>query len=305
MPKLPILAFALASAVLAVAPAHAQTPVQTAVKTGPGSTLPSIDAVLSQYESFLGGKAALARVTTRTTVTRRIEFSDHPSDAVLTRLSKRPMSSIMRHEALDGTFIRYMNGCDGQGGWVGYGRAGDPPVPRAGKAATDGVCEEEQYYYEYLPLDMGRLRRNVKSFEVRAEIDILPLDPGSYGRMAGGRGPDLVPAGPRRVYLVFGAPARDGDPAVWLYFDKQTGALLRRSSAGPGDHPVLPGQADRYTDFLQYREVGDGTRAPFQFATVSPNSEVRGISLSVTDNAPLGDELFTRPRDVSRADKGL
>jgi hypothetical protein len=68
---------------------------------------------------------------------------------------------------------------------------------------------------------------------------------------------------------------------------------------------VLPGQADRYTDFLQYREVSDGTRAPFQFATVSPNSEVRGISLSVTDNAPLGDELFTRPRDVSRADKGL
>jgi hypothetical protein len=305
MTRLACLAFSIATlAMPAVAQAPAQAPAQAHAKQA-AAALPSADALLARYEAFLGGARALQAVSTRTTITRRIEFSDHPSDAVLTRQSRRPMLSIMRHEALDGSFIRYMNGCDEQGNWVGYGRPGDPPAPKPGKASTDGVCEEEQYYYEYLPLDLARLKANIKSFEVRAEVDIVPMEPGSFGRLAGGQGPDLVPGGPRRAYLVLGLPVRTTDTAVWLYFDRQTGALLRRASAGPADHPALPGQNDRYTDFLQYRAVGDGTRAPFQFVTVAPNSEVRGISTAVVDNAAFAPDTFVRPRDVSRKDRGL
>lgn len=266
--------------------------------------MPSADSILARYETFLGGAQALSHVSTRKTEMRRIEMSATPSDEVLTRASARPMLSIMRHEALDGSFIRYMNGCDAAGGWVGYGK-GDSGDPKPGEASTDGVCEQEQYYYEYLPLDLARLKSNIKGFEVRARVQIVLADVGGWGAMAGGRGRDLVPAGPRQTYLVLTTPARSGDPFVWLYFDTQTGALLRRAEAGKGVAPIQPGVTPRYTDFLQYRNIGDGTKAPFQFVTVAPNSQVRGISTRITDNIKIDPTDLSRPKDVRRPDKGF
>jgi hypothetical protein len=93
---------------------------------------------------------------------------------------------------------------------------------------------------------------------------------------------------------------------VWLYFDVQTGFLLRRADAGEGDKTIPAGDSPRITDFIQYREVGDGTRMPFQFVTIGPSAaRVRGVHINVTDNAPVDDKVFIKPRVGSREDKGL
>jgi hypothetical protein len=269
---------------------------------GSAAQLPTAERILVKYEAFLGGAAALSKVTTRTVRTRRLTVVGEPTDHLLLRQSKRPMYSIMGRFALDGPFLRYTNGCDGTSGWEGADENGKP---RSGEATTDGICEQEAYYYGYLPLDLVRAKGNVRRFEVKAVLPIVPMDPGSWGALAGGNGRDLIPAGARQAYLVLSVPARSGDNYAWLYFDVETGALLRRAEAGSGASPDAAGSNPRVTDFIQYRDVGDGTRAPFQFVTYGANSQVRGVHVSITDNETIGDDVFVRPKDVRRQDKGL
>jgi hypothetical protein len=264
--------------------------------------LPTADQILAKYESALGGAAALAKVMTRTVRSRRIVDIGEPSDHLLLRLSKRPMLSIMNHNALDGSFLNYTNGCDGKTGWQGADESG---APRTAAASTGGICEQELYYYGYFAFDLPRMKQNIQRLEVKGIVKIAPTAPGPYGELAGGQGPELVPQGLRDVYLALSVPARKSDPFAWLYFDVQTGALLRRGEAGTGAMPVAPGDSPRLTDFIQYRNVGDGTRAPFQFVTIDENARVRGIHLSIVDNEAIDDSAFARPRNVRRQDKGL
>src|SRR4051812_41737954 len=72
-------AWAAVATCLGVAIAPASAPAQDAGK----AALPSSDQILARYETFLGGRAALARVTTRTTISRRLEYSAPPADTVL------------------------------------------------------------------------------------------------------------------------------------------------------------------------------------------------------------------------------
>lgn len=267
--------------------------------------LPTSDQILAKYERFLGGAAALGKVNTRTIQSRRLQSGGHPSDTTLLRLSKRPVMSIMTQTALDGTFIHYGNGCDSKGGWFGGNGSADTGRPAEGKASTDGICQQELFYYGYLPLDLAALKANINRMEVQGEIKIVPEGPGAAGDLAGGRGGDLVPPGPRSAYLVLSVPVRPSDSYTWLYFDTATGALLRREDAGKGPKASQPGLSARHTDFIQYRDVGDGTRSPFQFVSVEPDSVVRGVAESIVDNQTIADEKFVRPIDVRRQDKGL
>ena len=137
-------------------------------------------------------------------------------------------------------------------------------------------------------------------------MKIIPTGAGPFGMLAGGQGADLNLDGPREAYVVLGVPNHKPDPWVWMYFDKQTGVLLRRAEAGTGEKPVPPGDNPRITDFIQYRAVGDGTRSAFQFVTIGAGAaRVRGIHTSIVDNGPVDDKVFIKPKTVLRFDKGL
>ena len=266
--------------------------------------LPTSDQIVARYEQALGGAAALAKVTTRTTRTRRIVDLGAPSDHLLVRHSKRgpggaPMS-IMNHGDLTGQFMYWLNGCDGKTGW----QRGDKDAIRDADTLTGGICEHEQGFYGYFVLDAARMRKNFQRLEVRGVYKIVPTEVGAFGELAGGKGPDLVPAGARDTYMVFGVPAGKDAP-VWLFFDVQTGLLLRRGETGEGPTPAPPGDSPRVTDFLQYREVGNGTRMPFQFVTFGGPNRTRGVHVEVIDNAPIDDKVFIKPKVGSRQDKGL
>jgi len=289
---------ALCVATLAVSPLLSAAEGNTA-------PLPTGDEVIAKYESFLGGAAALAKVKTRTVLSRRMDIGA-ATDEKLVRYSKAPMFSIMYHTALDNSFTFYQNGCDGKVGWTRDPKRADG-APALGPTSQTGNCEEELYYYGYFALNVDRLKANVKQFDVVGTLKIVPADPSSVGGLAGGKGRDLIPPGPRQVYLVLSTPARSTDDYDWLYFDTETGALLRRADAGKGPKPITPGVTPRFTDFIQYREVGDGTRATFQFvSTAAGGSQQRGVHTSIVDNdpkTPMPDDLFNRPYDVNNEDK--
>jgi hypothetical protein len=293
-----------AVAVLSLAAVDDEARAQGTPARRSAAALPTGDQIITRYEQALGGAAALARVTTRTTKTRRIVDLGTPSDHLLVRHSKRgpggaPMS-IMNHGDLTGQFMYWLNGCDGKTGW----QRGQKDSIEDADTLTGGICEHEQAFYGYFVLDAARMRKNFQRLEVRGVYKIVPTEVGAFGELAGGKGADLVPAGARDTYLVYGVPAGKDAP-VWLFFDVQTGLLLRRGETGEGSTPVPPGDSPRVTDFLQYRDVGDGTKMPFQFVTFGGPNRTRGVHVEVTDNAPIDDKVFIKPKVGSRQDKGL
>lgn len=279
--------------------------------TSNSGSLPSADQILAKYEQALGGAAAAAKITTRITQTRRFQDYGTPEDHDLLRWTKRPadanarMLSIMRHDSLDGTFLRWSNGCDGKTGWNWSGRNDPSGTPRDAHTITGGLCEHDLTFYGYFPLDLARMKRNYERFEVKGMKTIFQPAALPVGAIAGGKGADIVPAGSaRETYLVLGVPHK-GDGWHWLYFDTQTGLLLRFTDAGEGATPAAAGNTQRIVDVLQYRQVGNGTIAPFQFVNQGPETRVRGVHIRMEDNVPMDDAIFLKPKNSLREDKGF
>jgi hypothetical protein len=274
-------------------------------------TSPTVDEILAKYEQALGGAANAAKITTRMTKTRRFQDYGAPEDHDLYRWTKRPANanarilSIMRHDSLDGQFLRWSNGCDGKTGWNWSGRNDPSGKPIDDHTIDGGLCEHRLAYYGYFPLDLARMKRNYQRFELKGMKTIFQPAAMPVGALAGGKGADIVPAGTaRETYLVLGAPHK-GDGWHWLYFDTQTGLLLRMTDAGEGSAPIPAGNTARIVDFLQFRQVGNGTIAPFQFVNQGPETRVRGVHVDMQDNVPMDDKMFVKPPNSLREDKGL
>ena len=287
---------------------------------------PSVDQILTHYQEALGGAAALAKVNTRVIAQRRFQDVGTPEDEYLLRYTKKPgaengrLLSIMSDSALDGTFLRWPNGCDEKGGWSWSGRKDPSGIPKDAKNSTDGLCEQELYFYGYFPLDLDHLRKAYQRFEYKGIHKIFQPAALPVGEVAGGQGPDIIPAASARdTYLLLGVPARATDDYTWLYFDTSTGLLLRFASAGnnpnwpnpplansSGPAKLSPaGDSARIVDLLQYRKVGDGTIAPFQFVNQGPETRVRGVIMKLIENAPVKDSVFTRPKNSLKGDRGF
>ena len=286
---------------------------------------PTVDQILAKYEQALGGADALAKVTTRIILQRRFQDIGSPEDQYLLRSTKKPEAetgrilSIMSDTAIDGTFLRWVNGCDAKGGFSWSGRKDPSGTPHEAKNSTDGICEQELYFYGYFPLDLRHMKAAYQRLEYKGIHKIFQPVDGPMGEVAAGQGPDIIPGGTARdTYLLLGEPAKAGDDYVWLYFDTKTGLLLRFASAGNNPNwpnPPLTGGSDqtvlaaggspRIVDLLQYRKVGDGTVAPFQFVNQGPETRVRGVIMSLVENAPIDDSVFLRPKNSLKADKGF
>ena len=105
----------------------------------PATQAPNIDQVLAKYQQALGGASALAKVNTRIITQRRFQDVGTPEDEYLVRYTKKPAQengrilSIMSDSALDGTFLRWVNGCDATGGFSWSGRKDPSGIPHEWK----------------------------------------------------------------------------------------------------------------------------------------------------------------------------
>lgn len=190
--------------------------------------LPTADAVLAKYVEALGGEQALRKITSKTiTGTRETAGRNSQTDVAsvegtFEEYDKAPNLHAMFAHTPNGQTTA--TGFDGTSAWTQnangvVSEANGTALARAKRAAD---------FYE--PLDLKQ----------------------EYSRLMV-RGINKV--GDRDAYLVIGVP--DGDAPERLYFDTQTGLLLRRVTTLQNMVIATPTQ----TDYLDYRDA-NGVKYP-------------------------------------------
>ena len=233
--------------------------------------LPSADQIVAKYVQALGGEQAIRKVTSRViTGTQFIPTGPGglvPVPAMVERSQKAPnlVVNVYRTPA-----YTVSDGFDGSKAWAQdlRGRVTEP-------LALDQMRVKREADF-YLPLD---LKQVYTQMQVRGVANVNGHD----------------------AYLVIARP--QGDRAERLYFDTQTGLLVRKWSALPT--PV--GDAPYQVDYEDYRDTGSGVKFPYRIVMnpANPRTEpTTTATLRVTkvqDNAPLDSSKFTKPETKATA----
>jgi hypothetical protein len=243
------------------------TPVLPVVEQpeAPKVPLPSVEEVLAKYVAALGGEQAIRKITSRViTGTQDLPTGPGggvPLPAAIERDLKAPnlMANIYRAPT-----YTISEGFDGTSAWLQdmRGRVSD-----AGK------------------LEQTRVKRYADFYE--------PLDFMTEYTQLLVRGIERVNG--RDAYVVTGRV--QGDSQDRLYFDIETGLLLRKANVMPTPVGNIPLQVD-YSD---YRDTGSGVKFPY-LITMDPAgmdtvlTSVATIRVTkVQDNAPLDNSKFAKP----------
>jgi hypothetical protein len=248
-------------------PIPANTPafpvLEPAVAAKP--SLPTVDQILAKYVEALGGEPALRKVTGRViTGTQYIPTGPGgvvPTPAAVERYLKAPNLAVTIYRA---PTYAIAQGFDGKTAWS---------QDQAGRVT------------EPVKLDIGRAARAADFYE--------PLNLKREYAQITVRGIETVNG--RDAYLVVGVP--QGDAPESLYFDTQSGLLLRKQSVLPtpvGDSPFQ-------MDFEDYRDTGSGVKFPFVIrmnpanarTELAPNATLRVTK--VEDNVAIDSAKFAKP----------
>jgi photosynthetic reaction center cytochrome c subunit len=215
------------------------------------ASLPQPPAIVAKYVEALGGAAALRKINTRV-VTGTMTAFGHPMPIEICAKAPNMRASIMKSPR-GGSETIY----NGHEGWMSM--MPRPPRPLEGSQLDQASLDADFYF----PLDIQ------KTFPSLRE-----------------RPPQKI--GDQQAYLVLGF--RPGQPPVELYFDQQSGLLLRMVYFTQTALGRLPQQ----TDFSDYREV-DGVKVPFQWTVSRPEGQSTVEVTQVQQNVPVSDSQFAKP----------
>jgi hypothetical protein len=233
--------------------------------------LPSVDQIVSKYVQALGGEQAIRKVTSRViTGTQFIPTGPGgtvPVPAMIERSEKAPNLVVNVYRTPTYTVS---DGFDGTKAWAQdlRGRVTEP-------GATDQMRATRNADF-FMPLDLKEIYMQM---EVRRIENVNGHD----------------------AYVVIARP--QGDRAERLYFDVQTGLLVRKWSALPT--PV--GNAPFQVDFEDYRDTGSGVKFPYLITRTpaGPRTEPATTATirvtKVQDNAPLDSSKFAKPESKAAA----
>jgi photosynthetic reaction center cytochrome c subunit len=227
--------------------------------------LPTVDQILTKYVQALGGEQAMRKVNHRAiTGTQFIPTGPGgtvPTPAAVERYLKAPNLAVTIYRT---PTYAIAQGFDGKTAWSQdqAGRVSDAVRLDTGRAmrAAD--------FYEPLNLKQEYAQLTVVGIEKVKDRD---------------------------AYVVVGVP--QGDTPERLYFDTQSGLLLRKQTVLPtpiGNSPFL-------MDFEDYRDTGSGVKFPFliQMNPANPRTELAPTATlrvtKVDDNAPIEDARFVKP----------
>jgi photosynthetic reaction center cytochrome c subunit len=227
--------------------------------------LPSVDQILAKYVAALGGEQAIRKINSRViTGTQYIPTGPGgtvPVPATIERSQKAPNLVVNVYRTPTYTIS---DGFDGTRAWAqaANGRVAEP-------GATDQMRAKRDADF-YLPLDM---KQTYAQMQVRNIENVNGHD----------------------AYVVIARP--QGDRAERLYFDVQTGLLVRKwnSLATPA------GEAPFQVDYQDYRDTGSGVKFPYVIimnpanARTEPSSTATIRVTKVQDNAPLDSPKFVKP----------
>ena len=197
-------------------------------EAAPAPALPTPDQLLTQYIQAIGGEQAIRKVTSRQITAKQ----DVPTGAggrtavpaQLERYEKAPNLQVTTYTTAKGSFSE---GFDGNTAWAQTmnGMVNDVGIPYQARAKRSAD------FYEPLNLKMEYSKLKTEGTQKVNNRD---------------------------AYVVIGSPADDSPER--LYFDKETGVLLRKLtvvSTPFGDMPVQ-------VDYADYRATPGGMKMPFR-----------------------------------------
>lgn len=230
---------------------HAQEQKPDPDKDAKANSGPSPDQLLDKYVQALGGANAVDRVTTRV-MKGTIDFSGHsfPIDIYC----KAPDARISFAHMGEGDSVTAFNGREG---WLGMpGR----PLREMHGSDLDGASIDADLH---LPT---HLKQMFSDMRVRGTGKI----------------------GEQGAYEVVGR--REGKPPIRLYFDQQSGLLVRLVRYGDTALGLMPTQID-YSD---YRDV-NGLKVPYRWTLARPSGRFTIQASEVQQNIPVDDAKFVKP----------
>ena len=232
--------------------------------------LPSVDTILNKYVDALGGAPAIRKVTSRLiTGTQYIPTGPGgtvPTPAVMERYLKAPNLALTVYRTATYTISQ---GFDGAKAWS---------------------QDQQGRIVDAIALDTARAKRAADFHEA---VNLKQ----EYAQMTV-QGIEKVDN--RDAYVIVAVP--QGDTPERLYFDTQTGLLLRKLTVLPT--PI--GQSPFQTDFDDYRDTGSGVKFPFLMQMNPANARTElapSATLRVTkveDNVSIDATKFTRPAAAPR-----
>jgi len=224
------------------------------------STSPTGDQLLDKYVQAAGGAAAIEKVTSRV-MKGTIEFGGKslPIDIY----SKDPDERISLTHMPEGENVTAFNGHEG---WLGM--PGRPPREMHG-SDLDGASIDADLH----------LATHLKPMFTEMKV----------------RGTEKV--GDREAYVVVGQ--REDKPPIQLFFDQQSGLLVRLVRFGE----TALGQMPTQIDYADYRDAS-GVKIPYRWTLARPGGRFTIQVTEVKDNVPVDDAKFVKPAAPPEPPKG-
>ncbi|MGB0009599.1 MAG: c-type cytochrome [Candidatus Sulfotelmatobacter sp.] len=221
---------------------------------------PSADELFDKYLKAVGGAAAVDRVSSRV-MKGTISFGDR----------NIPIEIFTKEPDKRASFTRTPNGesitaFDGHEGWLGA--PGHPVREMHGPDLDAAAMDADLHFPAHLT-------------EMFSKVEV--------------RGTEKV--GDHEDYLVVGE--RAGKTPLQLYFDKESGLLVRLVRFGETPLGRLPTQID----YADYKETG-GVKIPLRWTLARPGGRFTIQVSEVKQNVPVDDAKFAKPPSPPEAPKG-
>ncbi len=212
---------------------------------------PTADQLLDKYIQAAGGAAAIEKVTSRV---MRGSIEVGGKSLPIDIYAKDPEKRISFTHMPEGDSVTAFNG---QEGWLGTpGR----PMREMRGADLDGAAIDADLH---LPTHLKRMITDTKV-----------------------QGSEKI--GDREANVIEGK--REGKPALVLYFDQQTGLLIRLVRYGDTALGLLPTQID----YADYRET-NGVQVPYRWTLARPGGRFTIQISDLKQNVPVDDAKFVKP----------
>jgi photosynthetic reaction center cytochrome c subunit len=218
----------------------------------PDASLPSVDDVFSKYLSASGGAGAIQKITSRVEKGSISGFGDQHFGIDVFAKAPDKRSSTMHMTGGEST-----TAYDGTRGWLSFpGR----PVHMMNAAESAGARIDADFA---LPVNAKSLRDKWKP---------------APGEAIDGKQTNLL------------VGQTEGQPPLRLYFDAQTGLLVRLIRYVETPLGRLPTQVD----YADYRDA-DGIKVPYQWSIARPGNRFTIQVEQLQQNVPVDDSKFAPP----------
>jgi photosynthetic reaction center cytochrome c subunit len=212
---------------------------------------PTAEELIDKYVQALGGAKAVDKVSTRV-ATGTIDFGG--TSYAIDVYSKEPDSRASFVHMPEGDNITTFNG---QEGWLG---SPNRPTREMHGSDLDGASIDADIHF---PTDLKKMFTQVET-----------------------RGSEKIDD--RDTYLVIGK--REGKTPLRLYFDAQSGLLLRLVRYGETALGLMPTQID----YADYRDL-NGVKVPFRWTLARPSGRFTIQAKDMKQNVAMDDAKFAKP----------